>query len=1156
MSDAVQQIDHKFLDRQSRTIGTYGLETMAKLISFKVLIVGCGAVGIEIAKNLSLAGVHTIHLYDPRKATLADMGVNFAVGEHTIKANKTLAEASCAYITELNPNTRVRVATELSEAVVGQNIALIITSDAPDLSTETLIHWDRFCRSHKPVISFILALQTAAVGSVFVDHGPSFVVNDVDGRSMLQKSIMEIVTLIDKAGDRYSRIRFETPEGQTPGALRDYTQIKLTDVVGLTKPNGESANNRVFDGVVCLTDPRNTVRVYPSFDDQGYGAYETGGFFHEVKETIPLAFRSLQECLPAPGDFVQVSPMMDNAEESQTHLFINALLRFADTHKGRLPALHSQADAEDVVVLARTIIKENRAMPRPSVKESPVPTAPKKAEFPFKKPPPQPPVPLVVEEINEDSIHRQSVIAAVELQPLASFIGAVVAQEVVKITGKYTPIHQWFHLSMEAVLPDSPNYGGPEFSAPNSRYRNLIAIFGKSFHEKLSNLKIFQVGCGALGCENLKNFALSGIACGERGSLIVTDNDRIEVSNLSRQFLFREENVGQSKSAAAGARTRQINSHAKVDARQDFIGTTTEHLYPDTFWQQLDVVVSALDNMEARLYVDQQCVRFHKVLVESGTMGTGGNVDIIVPGKTTSYADGGTADQTGGIPMCTLRNFPYIYDHCIEWARAQFDDLFVSPMNAASQIVEEPGAFTARIKEEIEAAKSDGERLSLVEKHLSPLRSLKQTLEILAQGPSMSTCIQMALSTMFKLFRDRIYDLQTCFPKDSKKKNGEPFWSGHRRYPQALEVDPHNILSSPDVLNFIISAANLYACMFGLHPLKHEARYNDEQNRWMKQYRTKDWLQSELSGKKLPEYVAREVEDLDEDVAAEATPIGEVSLPLQEAKLRALLDEVVALARGCSHSKAAPLEFEKDDDDNFQIDFIAAASNLRAANYHIPPQDRMKVKMVAGKIIPAVMTTTAAVTGLVLIELFKVLQNKDVSTLRNGMLDVGTNNYVLFERNAPVRHRTRIVSTYLPEQDMTYKKKVICIPDGFTKYDSIKIDVSPSTTVHEFVEKLLESLNSTLPTDAGFEYEIDGLGVGKGLLWNGLPTHPNTHASLMCLIEKQKATEMVGATFSHNFWEGRTQFFDLTVMVSVDDGDATVDEEEVETAPICLCIKP
>ena len=116
-----------------------------------------------------------------------------------------------------------------------------------------------------------------------------------------------------------------------------------------------------------------------------------------------------------------------------------------------------------------------------------------------------------------------------------------------------------------------------------------------------------------LGCENIKNFALCGISCGPNGSLVVTDNDRIEISNLSRQFLFREDNVGQPKSLAAGARMKLKNKDANVDSRQDFVGPSTQKLFPDKFWMQLDGVVNALDNIEARLYVDKQCVLFQKV---------------------------------------------------------------------------------------------------------------------------------------------------------------------------------------------------------------------------------------------------------------------------------------------------------------------------------------------------------------------------------------------------------------------------------------------------------------------------------------------------------------------------------------------------------------
>ena len=60
-----------------------------------------------------------------------------------------------------------------------------------------------------------------------------------------------------------------------------------------------------------------------------------------------------------------------------------------------------------------------------------------------------------------------------------------------------------------------------------------------------------MVGAGALGCEYAKAFALMGVGCGEKGSITVTDNDNIEISNLNRQFLFRKINVIQPKSETA-----------------------------------------------------------------------------------------------------------------------------------------------------------------------------------------------------------------------------------------------------------------------------------------------------------------------------------------------------------------------------------------------------------------------------------------------------------------------------------------------------------------------------------------------------------------------------------------------------------------------------
>jgi ubiquitin-activating enzyme E1 len=89
---------------------------------------------------------------------------------------------------------------------------------------------------------------------------------------------------------------------------------------------------------------------------------------------------------------------------------------------------------------------------------------------------------------------------------------------------------------------------------------------------RLENLRYFLVGAGAIGCEMLKNWAMMGIGSGQAGQITVTDMDRIEKSNLSRQFLFRAEDISKAKSTTAVAAALRMNSSLHAVAHETRVG--------------------------------------------------------------------------------------------------------------------------------------------------------------------------------------------------------------------------------------------------------------------------------------------------------------------------------------------------------------------------------------------------------------------------------------------------------------------------------------------------------------------------------------------------------------------------------------------------------
>lgn len=75
----------------------------------------------------------------------------------------------------------------------------------------------------------------------------------------------------------------------------------------------------------------------------------------------------------------------------------------------------------------------------------------------------------------------------------------------------------------------------------------------------------------------------------------------------------------------------RMNPDAKFEDKALRVGKETEEIFNDTFWENLDLVVNAVDNVHARRYIDDQCCYYGKPLFESGTLGTKCNSQLILP---------------------------------------------------------------------------------------------------------------------------------------------------------------------------------------------------------------------------------------------------------------------------------------------------------------------------------------------------------------------------------------------------------------------------------------------------------------------------------------------------------------------------------------------
>ncbi|PGH04304.1 hypothetical protein AJ79_07152 [Helicocarpus griseus UAMH5409] len=182
-----------------------------------------------------------------------------------------------------------------------------------------------------------------------------------------------------------------------------------------------------------------------------------------------------------------------------------------------------------------------------------------------------------------------------------------------------------------------------------------------SLSTKIRKSRVFLVGAGGIGCELLKNLVLTGF-----GDIHIIDLDTIDLSNLNRQFLFRHEHIKKPKALVA----KEVASKFRPDVNiQAYHANVKDPQFNVDFFESFDIVFNALDNLEARRHVNRMCLAANVPLVESGTTGFNGQVQVIKKGVTECY-DCNSKQVPKSFPVCTIRSTPSQPIHCIVWAKS------------------------------------------------------------------------------------------------------------------------------------------------------------------------------------------------------------------------------------------------------------------------------------------------------------------------------------------------------------------------------------------------------------------------------------------------------------------------------------------------------
>lgn len=909
----------------SRQIGTYGEDTMKKIINLKILILGMKGIGVEVAKNIILTGPEKVVIYDPEIVELKDLGSNYYLTEGNI--NNRIDYSSLPFLTELNQYTEVEVlniksVVDFYTEIDRINFDVIVQTELKSKTEIFLL--DEYCRKKK--LKFIYGTDIGLSGFIFSDFGDNHIILDQNGiepKKFLCKDITNdqkgLVSIVDEFNNPFN---LDTD---------DYVVFK--NVRGMTELNDNKPRkiNIIEDNIFSIDE-----------DTTNYHKFEGNGDIYEYKNPFKKQYMSFKESINLPFNKKKLDENITEQQENKLHkniLYLSIIIAISEYLDNPDNDIKELKKEEIVIKISNNAEIKFNEMIQLEMKLGLDYEGYEENE---------------IQQFDKNIAHNIIKFSQFKIIPICSIIGGYISQEIIKVTGKYTPINQWLFFDL---YDHNYTYGiKNNIYNINNRYHDLISIFGETIQEKLQKLKIFVSGAGAVGCELLKNFALMGISTDKNGLLIITDYDNIENSNLNRQFLFNKKNVNESKSTVACEAIRKMNKNINCKDLHQKVCKESENYFDENFWKNQDIIISAVDNDDSRSYLNDKCFKYDKILMNVGTSGVRAKADIIIP-KITFPLKLDINTNKNEINMCTVKKFPSNIEHCVQWSNDLFINLFNNNIETYNKFLSNKDGFIKQMTKDPDDV------------FLDKYYNIKTFIDILDKESDEKKnyrLLVLSINYFYILFIKSIKNLLLIYPPD-KTDNGNLFWSGSRKKPSPFDlINPNDKMTK----QFLYSFCFIYSNCLKIKFINNIFEDNDKLNII--------------------------VQNIYKEIICKNKIIS-----LNEIERNKIINEMIEIKSKIINNTNINWiinseKFEKDGLNNNHIEFIQSSANLRARNYNIVEESKNKILMISGKIIPSVPTSTSTAVGYLCLQIINLMYTKDTqNVIKNAFFHLGLNVFDL-----------------------------------------------------------------------------------------------------------------------------------------------------------------